>query len=621
MAALPAQAQRDPLLWPFDKTSIWNMPLHNNAVYVPAGLKAPTSWVVTAEEDIIIMTPNAPATPVYQNWAGWDRSKSPCAREGSVLATVPIPANFFVDRAECCTPNNCAAILTSDGSTIWQGLPFYRCSGSSYATVNYASGTYNWDGVRNTLTGDGRNGSHGASAMSALGGVIRVGELRPGRRIPHALKLVIGAMYLYYNAQDATKGYRWPAYAADSYAASNYKGTVPALEMGALLALPPSVSIASLNLESEPGRIVAQALQEYGAYVVDETGGSDVFHIAFESGPAGSAGEEFRANFGYYPWQQGTGTPWARDIIKIFTKLSVVSNNDAGTIGGGPTTDFANRRAPMACDCGTPGTGLACPASLVLNGSFEQNSPTATPPGWTSYGATPAAAYTESHGGSAAGTYHLTHYNGQSGTWSVFTSQVIRNLPNGTYTVRAKARKSGSGFASAWLEAKNYSTSGSRASVNIPTAAGYQTLELPGLLVTNGQLEVGLWTDVRNGSNWPFVYLDAVELVSTGPAAPIAARSGAATTSTPGAGEAAAALNVFPNPSLDGRATLHLTAQQAQRATVQVYNQQGQFVSLLTVPLREGQTEFRLPAMLPPGTYYLKARLDGQPQQFTLRVE
>ncbi|UYZ63635.1 RICIN domain-containing protein [Hymenobacter weizhouensis] len=83
----------------------------------------------------------------------------------------------------------------------------------------------------------------------------------------------------------------------------------------------------------------------------------------------------------------------------------------------------------------------------------------------------------------------------------------------------------------------------------------------------------------------------------------------------------AATLSVFPNPSPDGQATLRLTAQQAQRATVQVYNQQGQFVSLLTVPLREGQTEFRLPAMLPPGTYYLKTRLDGQARQFTLKVE
>ncbi|UYZ63626.1 right-handed parallel beta-helix repeat-containing protein [Hymenobacter weizhouensis] len=84
---------------------------------------------------------------------------------------------------------------------------------------------------------------------------------------------------------------------------------------------------------------------------------------------------------------------------------------------------------------------------------------------------------------------------------------------------------------------------------------------------------------------------------------------------------APATLDAYPNPSPDGRATLRLTAQQAQRATVQVYNQQGQLVSLLTVPLREGPTEFRLPAMLPPGTYYLKTRLDGQPRQFTLRVE
>jgi hypothetical protein len=31
-----AKAQRDPLKWPFEKTSIWNMPIHNDAVLVPA---------------------------------------------------------------------------------------------------------------------------------------------------------------------------------------------------------------------------------------------------------------------------------------------------------------------------------------------------------------------------------------------------------------------------------------------------------------------------------------------------------------------------------------------------------------------------------------------------------
>ncbi|UYZ63622.1 RICIN domain-containing protein [Hymenobacter weizhouensis] len=100
-----------------------------------------------------------------------------------------------------------------------------------------------------------------------------------------------------------------------------------------------------------------------------------------------------------------------------------------------------------------------------------------------------------------------------------------------------------------------------------------------------------------------------------------AAKTSATNLTTLAAPSEAATLDAYPNPSLDGKATLRLTSKQAQRATVQVFNQQGQFVSLLTVPLREGQTEFRLPASLPPGTYYLKTRLDGQPQQFTLKVE
>lgn len=44
-------------------------------------------------------------------------------------------------------------------------------------------------------------------------------------------------------------------------------------------------------------------------------------------------------------------------------------------------------------------------------------------------------------------------------------------------------------------------------------------------------------------------------------------------------------------------------------------------VGQFTVPLKAGRTDFRLPSTLPPGTYYLKTRLDGQAQSFTLQVD
>src|SRR5256885_5168022 len=56
---------RDPLLWPFSRDSVWNLPIGASAVYVPAKIQVPSSAGMTTDPDVIIMTPNAPMTPVY----------------------------------------------------------------------------------------------------------------------------------------------------------------------------------------------------------------------------------------------------------------------------------------------------------------------------------------------------------------------------------------------------------------------------------------------------------------------------------------------------------------------------------------------------------------------------
>jgi hypothetical protein len=49
VTSLPAQT-RDPLKWPFEKYSIWNVPIHNNATYVAAGIKPATHF--DPDEDV-----------------------------------------------------------------------------------------------------------------------------------------------------------------------------------------------------------------------------------------------------------------------------------------------------------------------------------------------------------------------------------------------------------------------------------------------------------------------------------------------------------------------------------------------------------------------------------------
>lgn len=60
-----AFAQRDPLKWPFAVTSIWNMPIHNNAQFTPANIVLPSTAAILADEDIIILEKSAPLTDIY----------------------------------------------------------------------------------------------------------------------------------------------------------------------------------------------------------------------------------------------------------------------------------------------------------------------------------------------------------------------------------------------------------------------------------------------------------------------------------------------------------------------------------------------------------------------------
>lgn len=83
---------------------------------------------------------------------------------------------------------------------------------------------------------------------------------------------------------------------------------------------------------------------------------------------------------------------------------------------------------------------------------------------------------------------------------------------------------------------------------------------------------------------------------------------------------ASVGLSAYPNPSPDGRGTLRLHADRAQRATVAVRTAQGALAGQFTVAVAAGQTKFRLPVSLPAGTYYLQTTLDGEVRRFTLKV-
>lgn len=328
------QERRSPLLWPFAATSIWNMPIGSQAVYVPAALdgipgregKAP---MPQADVERIVLRPDAPLAKIYYSNAAWSR-KSRCAPTGALMLQAPVPPEYTVPHSMA---NNAAVFLARDGRTLLHLQPFTRCSrgGPATALVQFPSVD---------IHGDGRHGSHGGSGLSALGGSLRVGELRPDQAPPkHALKVNLYARQFLYKCTVRGDCYRWPAFNADDYAVGHY-GTVgssqpEAMKMGALLAIPSSRPLSTLLLETEPAKQLAWTLQNYGAYVVDDTYGP-AFALNVEEGPDGSFLAQFKSDW-HFDFEQKVrdNTPWVRDMQKLLRSLHVVDNNGPESIGGG----------------------------------------------------------------------------------------------------------------------------------------------------------------------------------------------------------------------------------------------------------------------------------------------
>jgi hypothetical protein len=326
----PLAETRDPWLWPFAATSPWNMPIGSGAQYAPANIQ--NGSYSTVDVDLLYRVPaGAPVRNVYTPGAWGPGRCTGTTPQG----TLTIPDNLIVpDATSTHTPNNASAFLLADGRTLVQLNPLARCT--------YGGNVYGWRTPNVDIYGEGLPGGHGGSGLSSIGGTIRLGELTGTAPIRHALKANLWAKkYLYYSASAPTPGYRWPALRADSYAASGYGGTNPQLVMGSLLAIPPSVTEASLGLRTPAGRKLFRALQDYGAYVVDDTAW-DVHALSVQEGVT----QEFKAFYGYDFF--ASSGDFFNDFNALFRALHVVTNSDPNSVGGGGTP-----RAPLAPPFGT----------------------------------------------------------------------------------------------------------------------------------------------------------------------------------------------------------------------------------------------------------------------------
>ncbi|QKG55628.1 glycosyl hydrolase 53 family protein [Hymenobacter sp. BRD128] len=233
------------------------------------------------------------------------------------------------------------------------------------------------------------------------------------------------------------------------------------------------------------------------------------------------------------------------------------------------------------------------PATLVYNPGFEYTAATQNPLGWTTTSTADADAdYTET--GGHASQFRLTHYKATA--YQVRTLQTISNLPNGTYTLRAWAQ-SGGGQHTCQLYAQA-SGAATEQNVTLPTTGTWTQIQVPGIVVTNGQCEIGLRSDANAGN---YCSLDDVELVAT-------------VLATAAPASLAGAPQLYPNPAA-GLLTLSYSLARPCAVQVALLSLTGQRLrTLADLPLAPaGPHTLALGTLagLPAGVYLVQLTADG----------
>ena len=332
-SSTPFPKTREAWEWPFASESIWNLPLKSDAVYQPANIES--GFWTSAEIELLYKTSQRdPLTRLYapNSWTNrCSGNKSPTGNSADRIY-VHFPKNKLIpDANPPATPNNSAAILQPDGETIVSIVPTARCEPEGPL--------YGWYAKKENIYGTGLTGGSGGSGLSTLGGAIRLGELTNDKPIRHALRINVWASkYLYYDATEQDPGYRWPALNADGYAAYKYGGTNANFEMGSLLAIPPDVKPEDLGLKSIPALKLFYALQNYGAYVADDTKW-DVTAFSVQEGVT----KEFEQVYSYKYETNNRNSQWYEEYYALVESLHLVINNS-------PTSNpiDENRLAPLA---------------------------------------------------------------------------------------------------------------------------------------------------------------------------------------------------------------------------------------------------------------------------------
>lgn len=186
--------------------------------------------------------------PIYEANSSTPRHNVDCLENWGTCAleqeSVPIPSNAIPSLGSD------AAMVVIDG-TAGKSYEFWQFD------FNGGNPTTSWGGVA-PLSGDGRGRDLPTGAgLSRLAGVVTVDEIRDGR-IPHALV---------FSTDSACRTvFRSPATKTDG---SNISGGSVCIPEGARIQLDPTIDVDAHPGLTTAERVVARALQQYGAYVID----------------------------------------------------------------------------------------------------------------------------------------------------------------------------------------------------------------------------------------------------------------------------------------------------------------------------------------------------------------
>jgi hypothetical protein len=248
---------------PYTPDSPWNTPIPADAALDPRS-DAMVATIAASSNGRLRSDPDQYAYPVYFAGSATPRTDLACTGvvsvlqadgtrsvvTGGVLADVPIPAGA--------TPSagTDAQIIVVDEETgdeydIWRYAPPSQCEN----VTHYVAGVHR-SGV------EPRYASRGAG-VPYLAGLVRPWEIEKGR-IAHALAFG-------YPLNRALRCV-WPASKTDGE--SELADAIPE---GARLRLDPAVDPEQIPGLDAAGRIIARALQEYGAFVIDNSGSNKLY--------------------------------------------------------------------------------------------------------------------------------------------------------------------------------------------------------------------------------------------------------------------------------------------------------------------------------------------------------